>query len=86
MVGRQSQEEVALRKAIDQFSDLHSSVIRKEFVRVLKLDTFHVAVDTSCLACQKDKESVQDVEKRLVQIAVDIRRQFNRRAEQHKVE
>jgi len=28
---------------------------------------------------------VQDVEKRLVQTAVDIRRQFNRRAEKHKV-
>lgn len=33
VVGQQEQEEAALRKAIDQYSDLHSSVIRKEFVR-----------------------------------------------------
>eukprot|EP00045_Choanoeca_perplexa_P009488 m.91824 g.91824 ORF g.91824 m.91824 type:complete len:1151 (+) comp14919_c0_seq2:95-3547(+) len=65
VAGQQEQEESSLRKAIDQYSDLHSSVIRKEL---------------------KDKASVQDIEKRLVQTAVDIRRQFNRRAEKHKLE
>eukprot|EP00730_Choanoeca_flexa_P016287 TRINITY_DN7664_c1_g1_i1.p1 TRINITY_DN7664_c1_g1~~TRINITY_DN7664_c1_g1_i1.p1 ORF type:complete len:1148 (+),score=314.48 TRINITY_DN7664_c1_g1_i1:83-3526(+) len=62
---QQEQEQTALRKAIDQFSDTHSAVIRKEF---------------------KDPESIQDVEKRLVQAAVSIHQQFNRRVETHKNE
>ena len=35
VVGQQEQEEASLRKAIDQYSDIHSSIIRKEFVRLL---------------------------------------------------